>query len=89
MPPHLTPHTPEWFSALEACNPAQAAITKQIVALAGRADVCSVCGDDSAKDYKLVGVQFGPNTAATIRLCDDCRQIRSKMHGESFSLLTP
>jgi hypothetical protein len=85
---HLTPHSPEWFAALEAVNPDQAAFTRQIVGLAGKADVCSVCGGDPAQDYTVVGVQFSPNTDATIRLCDDCREIRSKMHGESFSAIS-
>jgi hypothetical protein len=34
---YLTPHTAEWFSALEACNPEQVAMTKQIISLAGTA----------------------------------------------------
>ena len=84
---YLTPHTPEWFKALEAANPSQAAMTERIVSLAGKPDVCSVCGDDPAKDYKVVGVKFRANIEATIRLCDSCKEIRSTMHGETFSLL--
>ena len=81
---YLTPHTAEWFAALEACNPAQAAMTKQIIGLAGREDACSACGDDPASDYKVEGVQFNPKIGATIRLCDDCRKIRTSVQGEKL-----
>ena len=84
---HYSPHSPEWFRALESVNPQQAAMTKQIITSAGSPSVCSVCGDDEAKNYKIAGVQLGAGLDATIRLCDDCRSIRSKMHGESFSAL--
>jgi len=33
---YITPHSPEWFKALEALNPMQAALTKQIIELAGK-----------------------------------------------------
>ena len=81
---YLRPHTAEWFSALESCDSTQAAFTKQIIDLAGRTDVCSVCGDAPASDYKVVGAQFSPLIGATIRLCDDCREIRRTTNGESF-----
>jgi len=41
---YLKPHSPEWFAALEKVNPTQAAQTTQILSLAGRDDVCSICG---------------------------------------------
>ncbi len=82
---YLIPHTPEWFKALEALRPDQAAATRQVLDLAGSTDVCSICGDAPAKDYRVVGVKFGPNLDATVRLCDDCRDIRSQMYGELFS----
>lgn len=84
---HLMPHTPEWFVALKASNPSQAITTKQILAAAGESDVCSICGDKPAKDYKVANAQFSPTIGATIRLCDDCRRIRTKTQGESFSPL--
>lgn len=84
---HHIPHSPERFEALESVNPQQAEMSRQIVTAAGSSDVCSVCGDRPAKDYKIVGVKLGDGTDATIRLCDDCRNIRSQMHDESFSEL--
>jgi hypothetical protein len=82
MPLYPKPHSPDWFRALEAFNPAQAAATKQIIALAGRDDVCSICGDHPAKDYQLASKHLDSNAVATIRLCDDCRNIRTRMYGE-------
>lgn len=83
----MKPNTPEWFEALELFNPDQAAITRQIISLAGREDVCSVCGDDESKDYKLESDNLPSNAVATLRLCKDCKQIRSSS-GESFKLMT-
>lgn len=79
----LQPHTPEWFEALRASNPMQAAATEQVIDLAGTDEVCSVCGDDPATDYRVT-----PSGApGTMRLCDDCRDIRRQMHGEEFEPL--
>jgi hypothetical protein len=83
----LTPHTAEWFAALESCNPQQAAMTRQIIGLAKRDDACSVCGDDPASDYKVTGVQFSKDIGATTRLCDDCQGIRASQ-GEKLVKLT-
>ena len=79
----LKPHSPEWFAALEAFNPQQAAQTRQIIKMANSQEVCSICGDDPAKDYKLDAPGLPANAVATIRLCDDCRSIR-KQGGENF-----
>ena len=83
---HPKPHSPEWFAALEAFDPRQAIQTRTILQRTGRSDVCSVCGDDPAKDYKRVGGGIPVNAVATIRLCIDCRNIRS-MQGEQYSAL--
>jgi hypothetical protein len=46
MPIYPEPHSAEWFKALDAFDPQQAAHTREMLRLAGRADVCGVCGDD-------------------------------------------
>ena len=84
MPNYLKPHSSEWFAALEPVNPTQAAQTTQILSLAGRGDVCSICGDDPAADYKLTSEQTTSGIVATLRLCDDCLNIRRNIHGENF-----
>lgn len=78
------PHTEEWFTALEKQNPRQAAMTRQIIGLAGREDVCSICGDDPSKEYKLTSPAPMEEDVATIRLCDDCLNIQ-KGNGQTFA----
>ena len=84
MSDFLRPHSKAWFEELEKQNPIQAAQTKRIISLAGNEEVCSVCGDDEAKDYKLEGAQATHGMVVTLRLCDDCLNIRKSMHGEHF-----
>jgi hypothetical protein len=76
MPVYHTPHTEAWFSALEACKPRHAAHTKLIVEIAGKDEVCSVCGDEPAADYKLDAQDLDATAVASIRLCETCRKIR-------------
>lgn len=74
-PKLLRPHTLEWFASLREWNPKQAAMTEAAIQMEGNADVCSVCGDDPARDYALACMPAaGPGT---LRLCDDCFRIRS------------
>ncbi|MHA6874950.1 YiiX/YebB-like N1pC/P60 family cysteine hydrolase [Ralstonia pseudosolanacearum] len=74
-PELLRPHTPEWFASLRVWNPKQAAMVEAAIAATGSPNVCSVCADGPARDYALVSMPAaGPGT---LRLCDDCFQIRS------------
>jgi len=86
MPIYPEPHSTEWFEALLRTNPQQASMSSMVVKQAGRTDVCSICGDDPAADYKVLGAK-GEETVASIRLCEDCRDIRTKMHGEKYAAL--
>jgi hypothetical protein len=83
----LPPHTEEWFAALATWNPKQAAQTRFVVQQAGSDTVCSICGDDPTRDYRLVGSGVPDNAICTLRLCNDCWRIRGEMHGESLALL--
>jgi hypothetical protein len=80
------PHSDEWFRALDKFNPMQAAATRQVIELAGSHEVCSICGDEPSTDYRLTG-ELGNDAVGTIRLCGDCRNIRSKMFAEEFEPL--
>ena len=82
-----TPHTAEWFAALATWNPRQATHTRSVLQHAGNDAVCSVCGDDPARDYRLVGPGVPDGTICTLRLCNDCWRIRASMHAESLALL--
>lgn len=83
----VVPHSDGWFDALTRLDPRQAAMTKRIVSEAGSAEVCGVCGDAPANDYQLVGVDFAPDTPATIRLCRDCKSIREGSLGERLEAI--
>jgi hypothetical protein len=84
--PWLRPHTPEWFAALEVWDPIQAATTRAAIEAAGHSDVCSICGDISANDYRAEEGARPPSGVDTLRLCDDCLEIRREM-GEPFRRL--
>ena len=88
MPHYLKPHTKEWFAALKKVNPQQAAQTEQIIGLAGSSAVCSVCGDKESRDYQILKMKFDRDVVATIRLCDDCREIRKMGMGEDYAPIT-
>jgi Permuted papain-like amidase enzyme, YaeF/YiiX, C92 family len=79
----LTPHSPEWFAAQELWDPPKAAQTKYIIEAEGRRDICSVCGDDPAQDYRLAEPFRPPGGADTLRLCEDCLVIR-RASGDPF-----
>ena len=84
MSNYLKPHTQEWFEALKKQSPTQAEQTSQIISLAGSSDVCSICGDEEAKDYKLESSQSTTGMVVTLKLCDDCLNIRRSMQNENF-----
>lgn len=84
MAQYHRPHSDEWFQALEAYNPVQAEVTRQTISAAGRNDICSICGEQPAIDYQITGEDLDADAVATIRLCDDCREIREKMCQEQF-----
>ena len=85
-PDPLVPHTSKWFSPFAHWSPAQAAMTRHVVEAAGNLEICSICGDDPAADYRLPVDQRSPAGVDTLRLCDDCCQIR-EMGGEAFEPL--
>ena len=82
---YLRPHSKDWFAALEVFDPVQASHTRTIVEDAGREDVCSICGDFPAEELKIVGEDAPP--LASIRLCNECRAMRSSIQGERYESL--
>jgi hypothetical protein len=79
----LIPHSEAWFAALLKINSQQAGHTRLLVQTAGKPDICSICGDEGGQDFSVVGASLGPDMDFTIRLCNDCLEIR-KMQGEKF-----
>lgn len=84
--PCLRPHTPEWFAALEIWDPPKAEMTRQVVKCFGSVEVCSICGDNPARDYRLEEAQRPAGGVDTMRLCEDCLGIRRAV-GEVFEPL--
>ncbi|WP_246703412.1 YiiX/YebB-like N1pC/P60 family cysteine hydrolase [Rhizobium sp. P40RR-XXII] len=85
--PPLTPHTPEWFASLQQWDPPQAMMTRYVVEQEGSEAVCSVCGDEPAADYALEADERPLGGPGTLRLCDDCLDIR-RDGGESYISIT-
>jgi hypothetical protein len=83
VPSYLTPHTPKWFEALQVWDPPQAAMVHSVIDIAGRTDVCSVCGDNPASDHYLPPEFRAAGGVDTFRLCADCVRIR-RGSGELF-----
>ena len=88
MPNYLKPHTAAWFDALEKQNPKLANQTREVISKAGNNEVCSICGDEPAKDYQLQSEQVTTEMVETLKLCDDCLEIRKSMTGGGFQPLT-
>ena len=86
--PVLRPHSPEWFAALEVRNPLQAMMTKAVIAtMGGNESICSICGDEpAANDYRLPAVRRTPGGVDTLRLCEDCLEMK-RGGGEPFEAL--
>lgn len=81
MDKFIRPHTPEWFAALGATDPARAQAVQELIDLAGSIDVCSYCGDDPARDY-----YWTDQDNRTIRLCRDCFKL-GRQEGENLEAL--
>lgn len=75
----LEPHSREWFAKLQSINPAQAAMTRQMIQLSGTPHCCGICGEtDDVQDYKLVS-----DPTMTARFCNDCVENQKRMYGLS------
>ncbi|MBB5064913.1 hypothetical protein HDF15_003275 [Granulicella mallensis] len=84
---HLTPHTPEWFEALQVWDPPQAAMVQAVIVRTCSLDVCSICGDSPASDHYLPQPFRPAGGVDTFRLCKDCVRIR-RSSGDPFLLLS-
>jgi len=74
----LRPHTPEWFEAMEASDPDEAAHTHWILRIAGIEGACGNCGNRFASDVRLVDdADLPQNAVATRHLCEKCIKLRA------------
>jgi len=75
----IEPHTPYWWSVIDRVEPRLGALSRQAVLSMGGSDVCSSCGDEPAYPYRVVnGAEIMPGVPS-LRLCDDCLEIRRGM----------
>lgn len=61
-------------------------MTGQVLKLAGRLDVCGSRGDEEVVDYRVTPKDLTFHPAATMRLCETCRDLRIAV---SRDTLTP
>ncbi len=76
----IDPHSPYWYSMVDRVEPNLAALSRHAVAAEGSSNVCSSCGDQPTETYRVVnGAETMPGVPS-LRLCEDCHQIRQEMY---------
>lgn len=85
----VPPHSPEWFREMASEDDAKMEMTKIILAAEGRNDVCSICGDEPAPEYRLEGSYLPGQLVPTLRLCEDHLLVRREINGEIFVPMGP
>lgn len=75
----IEPHTTRWYSIVDRVEPHLAALSRHAVETEGGTNVCSSCGDQPALDYRLVNAAETMPGVPSLRLCDDCIDIRRGM----------
>ncbi|MER9858474.1 MULTISPECIES: hypothetical protein [unclassified Mesorhizobium] len=75
----IEPHSAYWFSIVDRVEPKLAAISRHAIEAEGRTNVCSACGDEPTLDYRLVNSAETMPGVPSLRLCEDCIEIRRGM----------
>ncbi|MFC4237717.1 hypothetical protein ACFOY8_21115 [Thalassospira xianhensis] len=81
----LEPHSTDWFELMDKWDPVTAQQIRYVVQQVSTTEVCGICGDTPAEDYRLAPEQRPKGGIDTYRLCDDCLDIRSRLHGENYA----
>jgi hypothetical protein len=74
----VVPHSDLWFLIVDRVEPRLGAIARHSVQSARSTEVCSSCGDP-AQDYRLANAADAMPGVPSLRLCDDCVEIRRGM----------
>lgn len=75
----IQPHSEQWYLIVDRVEPNLAALTRLNVKAEGQVEVCSSCGDQPSASYRVVnGAQSMPGVPS-LRLCNDCLEIRCGM----------
>ncbi len=81
----IEPHSAFWYSIIDQVEPNLAMLSRHAIKAEGSKDICSSCGDEPVTDYRLVnGAETMPGVPS-LRLCNECIEIRRGMH----NVLTP
>ncbi|ESW67344.1 hypothetical protein NKL07_01205 [Mesorhizobium sp. C280B] len=75
----IEPHSAYWYSIVDRVEPHLAGLSRRAVEAEGGTNVCSSCGDEPALDYRLVNGAGTMPGVPSLRLCDDCIEIRRGM----------
>lgn len=71
----VVPHSELWFLIVDRVEPRLGAIARHSIQSARSTEVCSSCGDP-AHDYRLENGADAMPGVPSLRLCDDCVEIR-------------
>lgn len=80
----LFPHTDEWFAQMDIDEPQKAAMTRHVLSMENRRDVCSICGKDPAPAYRREGPALPGLLTPTLRLCESCLAERMQSYNEAY-----
>ncbi len=81
----VIPHSELWFSIVDRVEPRLGAIARHSIQSSRSTEVCSSCGDP-ARDYRLANAADAMPGVPSLRLCDDCVEIR-RGFGENLEAL--
>lgn len=76
----IEPHSAYWYSIIDRVEPRLAALSRIVVDAEGSVDVCSSCGDQPARPYRLANSAETMPGVPSLRLCDECVEIRRDMN---------
>ena len=83
----IEPHCAYWYSIVDRVEPNLAALSRSAVAAEGSTEVCSSCGDQPTTAYRMVNGAQAMLGVPSLRLCEDCVEIRRGMGNELMSFL--
>lgn len=82
----VEPHSDMWFSIVDRVEPMLGMLARNAIEQENSKEVCSSCGDEPARDYRIINSAEAMPGVPALRLCDDCYGIRLRK-GEKLELL--
>lgn len=83
---HIEPHSDLWFFIVDRVEPRLGQIARLSIQNEQSVQVCSSCGDHSARDYRIVNSDEAMPGVPSLRLCSDCVHIRQGF-GEKLDII--